>query len=184
MRASNVRDMFRFLERNYPAVGRQLRDRLPANVLDRIDHAARTDWIPVELDGQNVDEVLSAMGPEGMRDAYRRFARESLVSSPTVRSIVDGVVRVFGVSVGTLLRALPGGMRQSYRDAFTLEIQHGQHKALVILDDIAPEVLRFQGYPLVWEGVFLGIYDLAHAAPQLDFKLVRGARRAEARFRW
>ena len=184
MRVSNARDMFQFLERHYPAVGRHLREKLPPEVLDRIEHAARTDWIPVELDGQNVDEVLAAMGPDGMRDAYRHFTRESLVRSPTVRSIIDGVMRVFGVSVGTLLRALPGGFRQSYRDAFTLDIQRGDNEALVIFDDIAPEVLRFQGYPIVWEGVFLGLYDLAHTPPQLDFKLLRPARRAEARFRW
>jgi hypothetical protein len=119
-----------------------------------------------------------------MREAYRRFTRESLVTSPTVRSIVEGALRIFGVGVGTLLRALPGGMRQSYRDAFTLEIQRSENEALVILDDIAPEVLRFQGYPIVWEAVFLGIYDLARVQPQLDFKLLRGTRRAEARFRW
>ena len=184
MRASNARDMFQFLVRNYPAVGDHLRDRLPAEVLERIEHAPRTDWIPVELDGQYVDEVLTAMGADGMRDAYRRFTRESLVTSPTVRSIVEGVLHLFGVSVGTLLRALPGGMRQSYRDAFTLDIQRGDKEALVVLDDIAPEVLRFRGYPIVWEAVFLGIYDVARTKPQLDFQLFRGTRRAEARFRW
>jgi hypothetical protein len=184
MRTSNARDMFQFLVRNYPAVGQHLRDKLPPHVLERIEHAARTDWIPVELDGQNVDEVLAAMGEGGMRDAYRRFTREALISSPAMRSIVEGVLRIFGVSVGTLLRALPGAMRQSYRDAFTLEIQRTEHEALVILNDIAPEVLRFRGYPIVWEGVFLGAYDIARAEPRLDFKLFRGTRRAEARFRW
>jgi hypothetical protein len=54
----------------------------------------------------------------------------------------------------------------------------------VVFDDIAPEVLQFRAYPIIWEGLFLGLYDLAHKKPQLDFKLLRGARRMEASFRW
>lgn len=184
MRTSNARDMFQFLARNHPDVERRLREKLPPEVLERIEHAARTDWIPVELDGQYVDEVLAAMGPEGARAAYRRFTHESLVRSPTVRTLVEGVLHLFGISVGTLLRALPGGMRQSYRDVFDLEIERGSNEALVTLSDISPEVLRFHSYPMIWESVFLGIYDIARVPPQLDFKLLRGARRVEARFRW
>lgn len=176
--------MFQFLERHYPDVVVQLRRNLPAEVLEAIEQAARTDWIPVELDGQYVDGVLAALGPDGMRAAYRRFTREALVRSSTVRTIIEGALRIFGVSIGTLLRTLPAGMRQSYRDAFELSVQRGEQEALVVFDDIAPEVLRWKGYPLVWEAVFLGLYDLASTPPQLEMKVLRGSRRVEARFRW
>lgn len=176
--------MLHFMERTNPEAVQKLRARLPPEVLEALDHAARTDWIPVELDGQYVDGILAVMGHEDMLAAYRRFTSEALVRSPMLRSFIDGALRLFGVSVGTLLRALPGGLRQSYRDAFTLAIEHGDHEARVIFDDIAPEVLRWKGYPIVWEAVFLGIYDIARTPPQLELKLFRGTRRMEARFRW
>jgi hypothetical protein len=184
MRASNARDSYEFLGREYPAVHRHLEATLPVEVLDRMKRGLRTEWIPVELDGQYVDAVHAFMGPDPMKAAYRRFIAESLTDSPMIRALFDGVVRVFGVGVGSFLRALPNGLRQSYQDAFTLEMERGDHEALVVFDDIAPEVLRFSGYPVVWEAVFLGMYDLARTAPQLDFKVRRGSRRMEARFRW
>jgi hypothetical protein len=91
---------------------------------------------------------------------------------------------VFGVSVSAFLRVLPGGLSQSYRDAFTLEVIRGTRETWVIFDDIAPEVLRFNAYPVIWEGLFLGIYDMTKQEPQLDFKIHRGTRRMEAHFRW
>jgi hypothetical protein len=184
VRVSNARDSFDFLARAYPAVHRHLEATLPAEVLDRMKLAPRTDWIPVELDGQYLDTVHAFMGYEPMKAAYRRFVTESLVRSPTMRGFFDGVVRVFGVGVGAFLRVLPSGLKQSYRDAFTLEMERGDREALVVFDDIAPEVLRFAGYGVVWEAVFLGLYDLAHAEPRLDYKLRRGFRRMEARFRY
>jgi hypothetical protein len=184
MRVSNANDFFRFLGKNYPEAQRHLLARLPAEVLDAILRAPRTDWIPAELDGQYVDEVFAVLGFDGGRDAYRRFTHESLVHSPTLRSIFDGLTRLFGVSVGTYLRAVPGGFRQSYRDALSVRVQRGDHAGTVFIEDIAVELLRFRSYPDVWHGTFLGLYDLAHAEPQLELHVDRPGRRVEIALRW
>jgi hypothetical protein len=184
MRTSNARDFLEFLGRAYPEVHRQVRDTLPRPILDRIEQGVRTDWIPVELDGQYVDMVLGILGPAGMRTCSREFVVQSLVRSPMMHGLFDGVRRVFGLSVGSLVRVLPRGLQQSYQDAFTVEVERSDQQAVVVFEDIAPEVLRFGAYPLLWEGIFLGLYDLARAPPRLDFKLLRGARRVEARVRW
>ena len=58
-----------------------------------------------------------------------------------------------------------------------MTVERGDGSGRVVFEDIAPEVLRFRAYPIIWEGLFLGVYDLAHKKPQLDFKLLRGERR-------
>jgi hypothetical protein len=184
VRANNARDYLEFFQRAYPALYRHLRETLPAEVLERIEQGVRTDWIPVEIDGLYVDAVLHYLGPEGTKAACRRFVVETLVKSPMMRGLFDGVVRVFGVSVGSLLRVVPSGFGQSYQDAFEIEVTRGEREVLLVFDDIAPELLRFPAYAVIWEGIFLAVYDLAHVPPQLDFKLSRAQRRMEARFRW
>ncbi len=184
MRTSNARDYLLFLARAYPDAHRHVKATLPAAILDRIERGVRTDWIPVELDGQYVDTVYRFLGPEVMKRTSRELLVQSLVRSPMIHGLFDGVRRLFGLNVGALLRVLPSGMKQSYQDAFTVEVERGEDQALVVFDDIAPEVLRFAAYPVLWEGIFLGIYDLAKVEPRLDFKLQRAARRVEARLRW
>jgi hypothetical protein len=184
VRTNNARDYLEFLGRAYPDAHRHVKATVPAAILERIERGVRTDWIPVELDGQYVDAVLGFLGPVAMRTCSREFVVQSLVRSPMMHGLFDGVRRLFGLNVGALLRVLPRGLQQSYQDAFSVEVERGDDQALVVFDDIAPEVLRFGAYPLLWEGIFLGIYDLARATPRLDFKLLRAARRMEARFRW
>jgi len=119
-----------------------------------------------------------------MKAASREFTSESLIKSPMMRSLFDGVLRVFGVNVGSLLKVVPSGFRQSYQDAFDLRVERGDREATVVFEDIAPEMMRFGAYPVIWEGIFLGLYDLARAEPTLDFRVLRSLRRVEARFRW
>lgn len=186
MRANNARDTLAFLAEVHPSLHRELRAKLPAEVLDRIDNDARTAWIPVELDGHLVDGILDLLGPDGAKSFYRDFLAKSLIQSPMMRVFFEGALRAFGVTPGGLLKVLPGAFKQSYQDSFDLTVTHDRsaRQAHVVLDDIAPELLRFKGYVAVWEGVFLGLYDLAHTPPQLEFRVVRELRRVEATFRW
>jgi hypothetical protein len=184
VRANNARDYFDFFERAYPALHRHLKETLPPEVLERIEKGLRTDWIPVTLDVQFVDAVVAYLGVEGTKKACRRFVVEALVKSPMMRELFDGVVRLFGVSIGGFLRIVPPALGQSYQDSMTLIVERGKQDTLVIFDDIAPELLRSPSYGIIWEGIFLGLYDLAKVPPQLDFKISRAQRRMEARFRW
>jgi hypothetical protein len=184
VRTSNAKDYLDFLARFHPAVHRHVKVTVPQEILDLIENGVRTDWIPVELDGQYVDAVFKFMGHDAMKAASRQFLAQTLIKSPMMRSLFDGALRVFGVNAGSLLKVLPSGFRQSYQDAFELRIDRGDREALVAFEDIAPELLHFPAYAVIWEGLFLGIYDLAKAEPQLEFKVLRGARRVEARFRW
>jgi hypothetical protein len=183
VRASNARDSLEYLRANHPELHRHLKENVPAEVMLRLETAVRTDWIPVEIDAQYVDAALRFLGPQRMKSIYQAFLVQSLVRSPMMSALFHGVRRTFGVSVGAFLRVLPSGFRQSYQDAFEIQLERGEREALLVFDDIAPEVLR-AAYPVLWEGIFLGVFELARAEPRLDYRLLRGARRMEARFRW
>jgi hypothetical protein len=62
MRASNAKDYLQFFARSYPRVHLHVQKTVPAEVLERIERGMRTEWIPVELDGQFVDAILEHMG--------------------------------------------------------------------------------------------------------------------------
>jgi len=184
VRTRNAQDFLAFLARTRAGALRHVRESVPAEVLDRIDHAARTDWIPVMEHGRFADAVLGVLGVDDMKSASREFLVQALVKSPAILRLFEGVQRVFGVTVAGFVRVIPSVVAQSYKDAFKVVVERVGSEALVVFEDIAPELLKFDAYPVVWEGVLLGIYDLASMAPQLDFKMQRGARRMEARFRW
>ena len=150
------------LRANHPELHRHLLKTLPAEVMDRLSTGVRTDWIPVEIDSQYVDAVLRFLGPQQMKVVYQAFLVQSLVRSPMMIRLFHGVRRTFGVSVGGFLRVLPMGFDQSYQDAFTLQLERGEHEALLVFEDIAPEILR-AAYPVLWEGIFLGVFELARA---------------------
>jgi hypothetical protein len=182
--AKNASEFFEFAEHAYPALHRHLARTLSADTLRRITSGSSTEWIPVELDAPYVGGVLQFLGPAETKKAYRRFMAEALIQSPTVRTMFDRASRLFEVSVGAFLRVVPFGMEMSYRDAFTLSVDRKGREAVVTWSDIAPAVLSIPTYPLIWEGILLGLYDLAHTAPQLVFELDPAARRADARLRW
>lgn len=186
MRASNARDFYEFIAKTQPRLHDHLKQQLPPEVLERIEAGVRTDWIPVELDSIYVNTVLDFLGHEKTRDLARRFAVQSLVKSPTMRSLFEGMLRIFGVGIGAFVKIVPNGFRQSYQDAFNLTVERNDpeaKEAVIVFDDIAPEVLR-AAYPVLWEGIFLGLYDMARTEPQLTFRVLRGQRRVEATFRW
>jgi hypothetical protein len=185
VRASNARDSLDYIRANHPDLSRHLTEAVPAEVLSQLETSVRTDWIPVAIDSQYVDAVLRYLGPDGTKSLYQAFLVQSLVRSPLMSSLFHGVRRVFGVSVGAFLRVLPSGFGQSYKDAFDIQLERGEREALLVFDDIAPEVLRVRAaYPVIWEGIFLGVYELAGAEPRLEYRIGRAARRMEARFHW
>jgi len=174
-----------FVEREQSDFGMHMRARLPKEFLEFIDSGIRTDWIPLSLDAVFVTEMVATLGPALARDVSRKYMRENLVKSPGLRAIVEGCVRIFGISVCSLLNAVPGSFRQSHRDFGTIEVKRtGDRESMVVIRDIPPEVMRVDAYPLLFEGVFLGIYDVAGIEPKLDSKVDREDRRIEARFRW
>lgn len=183
-RAANAKDFLAFLERFRPGTREHLRGALPPEVWEALEATARTDWIPVALDGPYVTEVVRWLGPEASLEASRAYTSQSLVRSAAMQAIVDGAVRLFGLSVGSLLRIFPVGFQQNYRDFADIRVQRGEAEATVTLADLDPAVARTPAYAVLFHGAFIGLYDVVRTEPRLEFLPDLDQRRIVTRFRW
>jgi len=183
-RAGNVLDFLAFLEIAHPGVRAHLRGTLGAEVLEAIEGCARTGWIPIELDGQRVTEIVRYLGHDRAREAWRRFTSSSLIRSPAMRAISDGIVRVFGRSMSTCLKSIPLMFEQSWRDCGRVELEHGRREATVRIVAMPPDLARYTAYAVLFEGVFLGLYDIMKIEPRLEYRPALASGRIHARFRW
>jgi hypothetical protein len=182
-RAGNAKDLLAYLEAVRPGSLAHLQSVVP-HAVATLERSARTDWVDIEIDGLRVAELVRALGADGARDLWRRFTREQLIRSPSVRALSDGVVRVFGRSVATCIKAVPLVFKQSWRECGTVEVDWGERQAVVRIVGMPPQFARFPAYALMFEGVFLALYDLADTTPQLDYRADLSTGRIEASFRW
>jgi hypothetical protein len=181
-RAGNAKDFLSFLEEFQPGATAHLRATLPHEVMETVEHSARTEWTPIELDAQYVDEIVRWLGQERACDAWRRFMTERFIRAPAIGALAEGAIRLFGLSVHSFVRMIPFAFRQGFREFAEVEVQlHGDH-ATVTIRRIAPGVTA--SYATLFRGLFLGIYDLVGREPQLEFQHDAGARRIVAQFRW
>ncbi len=183
-RAANAKDFLEFLETFRPGATAHLRAALPRQVMEAVEGSARTDWNSLELDGPYVTEIVRWLGADRARAAWRQFTCQRFVFTPAMRSLVDGAMRLFGLSVGSFVRIFPLGFKQGFRDFGDLRLELGANAATVVIADLAPEVVRYDAYTVLFHGVYLGVYDVARAEPQLEFLPELSARRITARFRW
>ena len=160
----------------------RLRRALPRSVLDSVELSARTDWNDLAVDRVYVAGIVSCLGEERARELWRRFTKDRFIAAPAIRALADGAVRIFGLSVGAFVRVIPLAFQQGFREVGTVTVRLDRGEATVAIEQLAPEV--DQSYLVLFHGVFLGIYDIVGASPQLEFRPELDARRIVARFRW
>lgn len=183
-RAGNARDFFEFLETFQPGAQGHLRRVLPAAVLAGIEHATRVDWNDVEtIDGPYVTAIVSWLGEERAPAAWREFTSKRFIHTPAIRALAEGAARLFGVSVGSYVRMIPFAFQQGFRDCGSATVTMGEDEATLEMS-LDPAFARFEAYAALLQGIFLGVFDIAHAEPRLDFRPSLGEGRIVATFRW
>jgi hypothetical protein len=184
-RAANAKAFLAFLEGLHPGTTAHLRATLPPEVMEAVEGSARTDWNSLALDGQYVAAIVACLGAEQACAAWRRFAYQEFIRTPAIRAIFDGTRRVFGLSVGALLKVMPLAFHQGFRDFGEMRVTIGERDATAEIAELAPEVVRHgEAYGVLFHGMFLGIYDMVQAEPRLDYRVELEARRLVAHFRW
>ena len=183
-RAGNAKDFFEFLETFQPGTQAHLRRVLPPDVLQGLESATRVDWNDVEtIDGPYVTAIVSWLGDERARDAWREFTVKRFIHTPAIRALAEGAARLFGVSVGSYVRMIPFAFQQGFRNCGTARVDLGPGEATVRMT-FSEGFARFEAYAVLLHGIFLGIFDLARVEARLEFEPSFPERRLVATFRW
>lgn len=171
VRVSAALDMFELLEDFEPGSRARVWARIPEPTRNFIESASRVGWIPFEHDPYLPEAILAEFGRERSRELFRR-AIPSLVANPLLEPLVAGMLRILGERRFRLLRVIPKGWSLVFRDFCEPRVEPtDEHQIEIVFDAIAPEVREHPVYFDMWEGVCLGLLDLACPDGSLDFDI-------------
>jgi hypothetical protein len=95
--------------------------RLPGRTLEEIEASPARVWLPFAYQMALTREVHALHGEQALIDLTEQTMREALVH-PLYRMLRKGFIDLFGASPGTVLAALPRGMRSAGRHMGRLEM--------------------------------------------------------------
>lgn len=120
-------------------------------------------WVPIEHDKWIPWAIVEELGEAQASEYFRRFFAKHR-NAPILRTVIDGAIRVFGLSPNSVLRVAPRTWDLVFRDHCTIEwSRQGDSAARVVLRDAAPELLEWPSYALAFRAFFYGILDIASA---------------------
>ena len=183
-RVRNAQDFWRYLDEYREGGTRAVAERLDPRTLEQLEHAAKTAWLPIELDARFVDAVVDEFADDPS-DVWRKYTSR-FVSGGLMKAVFDGTVRIFGLSLHSIVKAAPRAWQQSYRGCGTMAVhrQEGVDAVVLEVNDLHPMMLQRDGYLMLLRGMFLGLHDLASVEDQMDFAVDRESNQLTAVFRW
>ena len=176
--------MFELLDRFEPGSRARVWARIPEPTRALVESLWRTQWIPLEHDHFLPEAILSEFGRLRSRDLFRQ-ALPHLVEKPLLEPLVAGMLRMLGEQRVRLLTIIPKGWGLIFRDLCEPRLgKTGDDEIEVVFDAIAPAVREHPAYFDMWEGVCLGLLDLACPEGALDYEVGSDRSRVVARFTW
>lgn len=143
------------------AAGNRALERVDLQVLDEINQAARTAWLPAEYVRLVNAALLEEGGDALVVDLNRKLTKQT-VYMPLFRPIISGALRVFQGDPGAVLKAIPHSLRLTTRGwgECRMDVWKDRQTATMTYSGVAPE-LRHRAWLLAMTGGLLGSVDLA-----------------------
>lgn len=162
------------LERGLDA---HLRSTLGPALCRCFDEAPLLGWVPYSVDVRMAEGIAQRRGMEGLRDFVLGNTAEAL-QAPSLRPLLEGALRVFGVSPATLLRVMPDLWRVGYRHVLEPRIEADGPRAVRLLGTaVCDELLECKAAHVVLSAQAEGAMRVANARVQLGPVEVDHARR-------
>lgn len=158
VRASLLHSNLKALSLLGPDVEREVRARLRPEILAAIEGSARVTWLPLSHDIELSEAVYDVAGGERMF-AFGRDALLDTIEAPLLKPIVDGAVRLFGLTPVRFFKLAPRVWPQLYRGAGELRIdESGPGEVRIVNVDAPPEMTEAgEGVPLGVAGAFSAV---------------------------
>jgi hypothetical protein len=177
--------MLEFVELRSPGARERVLARLPAETRDYLLSCPTAGWIPIELDRNIPAAMLAEFGRAEMLAIYRASLSYH-VRSPLLNGLLESMLRLLGISMASAGKLYVRGFKAAYRDMAEPSAELlGPRHLQIVLDDIAEAAIDHEGYLTSFEGIMLGLFEVANEpGGTLDFTVDRRARRIVADLRW
>jgi hypothetical protein len=121
--------------------GARFRAAIAPGTLRAVDDASRISWLPITTDVEIYKVGLELFGAADNRRRVRR-ALTATIESPLIRPILDGAVRLFGVTPAALFKFMPPAWSAVYRACGTLAVEPaGPDRVVITSTGTAAEML-------------------------------------------
>jgi len=140
-------------------LGVQVRAALKPEALEEIENAWAAGWLPLAYDVELTSAFFRLAGPERACDAMRRNMAETF-RKPTLRPIIDGAIRIFGLSPGKLFGWAPRVWPLIFKDAGALHVELGDARATIRLVDLPPGIADNVDYLHGTASAIAAVFDL------------------------
>jgi hypothetical protein len=158
VRARSAQDTLTYLESYRPGARVELGARLPKDVLETIASYASSGFVPIEADAKMGNGILELLGREEALRFWTRYATHHL-DSPILAGIVRTAFSLFGTTPGSLVKWIPKGLSQVFRDAFDVTVETlDPNQAIVRFDVLSDVFFEAPVYMVVLESIFQAIY--------------------------
>lgn len=168
-----------------PRLEAHLRSTLGPALCRAFDEAPVLGWVPYLVDVRMAEGVLSQRGAAGLR-AFVLGNTAEATSTPAMRPLIDGALRLFGVDPGSLLRVMPELWGLGYRSVLELEtVRDGPRAVRLEGRRVCDEMLASPAAAHVLCAQAEGAMALANARIELEpVALDRARRTLTLRFSW
>ena len=127
--------------------------------------------------------IVRCLGEDRALNAWSTYTHRHFIYNSVIRALAEEGARLFGLSVGSLVRGVPFAFRQGFRGCGEVQAEVGESDARVEMN-LVQAFARYEAYALLFHGLFLGIFDIVRAQPRLDYHVDFATGQVVAIFRW
>ncbi len=178
VRARHMKSLLATVDRLPATEAEAVRRRVEPTVLAGIADASGVEWLPVAWNVALTRAIHDALGVERFRRFFRAEQLESF-RGPLLKYVVDGVIHLLGIDLGSWVRWIPKGWGLVFRDCGSWSVGAVEPgRATLLLDALPPECFD----DAVWhDSVAASLEALLDLASSDGSLTVEGVDRAQRR---
>lgn len=133
--------------------------RIDQTIIDEVDDATRTEWLPASYVIAMDAALMSELGPTGFHDYWRAFGARP-IQIPMIRPLAAAVVRLFSGPAG-ILKMIPKAYQLTARDFGSLNSHlHEDERGIDLVYTHMPPLKDLRLFGLACEGAYHTAFDL------------------------
>ena len=167
-----------------PAARAKVRAALAPDDVRMVHDASPLAWLPVELNLRATEATWRALGP-GAREAFFAALGDQDFDSTLLKSTVTTAIRLCGVDPSRLMRWVPRGWSQVFRDdARIAVVDVSANELRIVFDDLPAALARSRAWTESCAASMTAFYRATRRQGTVSVEAEPDARRMVLVFRW